>query len=391
LRLSSRNGHRTTSSAFAGGAGGPAYRWNEIAIGELLEHFVTLPLAAHHLALLHVAIDDAVATAWQAKRFYKRRGPARVVDTAWIGLARPYAPSYPSDFAAAAAAAAEVLAYLFPDRASAFNAKAEEAMRTRLLAGVEYPSDVAAGRELGRKVAALAIEHGKRDGSDRKWAGSVPDGPGKWKGTNPIAPQAATWQTWVLAMPDALRPPPPPAHDSDRIRADLAEIRSFKRTPKSNHTAMYWEVFGGTRAYALWNEHMRVKLLEYAREGQPVVAARSFAMLNVALHDAAVACWDAKYAYWMIRPSHLDATVQTVFPPPNHPSYPSAHGCLSTAAAAVLARLFPRDAETLVASGKQAAEARIWAGIHYRIDIDVGQALGQQVAEHVLARSGLGN
>src|SRR5262249_3123872 len=78
--------------------------------------------------------------------------------------------------------------------ASDFAAKAEEAGRSRVLAGVQYPSDISAGLELGRRVAARVIERGKGDGSDTKWTGSVPTGPGKWNGTNPILPQMATWK-----------------------------------------------------------------------------------------------------------------------------------------------------------------------------------------------------
>ena len=153
--------------------------------------------------------------------------------------------SYPSDFAAATTAAAEVLAYVFPDRADVIRGKAEEAMRSRQLAGLEFPSDVAAGREIGTRIAALAIERGKIDGSDRKWTGTVPEGPGKWNGTNPINPAAATWKTWVLAAPDALRPPAPPAWDSPQMKAELEELKAFESTPKTNSVAMYWETFGG--------------------------------------------------------------------------------------------------------------------------------------------------
>ena len=89
----------------------------------------------------------------------------------------------------------------------------------------------------------------------------------------------------------------------------------------------------------------------------------------------------------LCRKPQLDPAFKSLFPPPNHPSYPAAHGCLSTAAATTLARLFPRDAEALLALGKQAAEARIFAGIHYRSDINAGQALGRAVAEQVMART----
>jgi hypothetical protein len=186
-----------------------------------------------------------------------------------------------------------------------------------------------------------------------------------------------------------LRPPVPPAFDSERTKADLAELKTFKRTPKSNHRAVYWEVYGGARAHALWNEIARLKLLEYGKALDARASARVLALLNIAFLDAAIACWDAKYLYWYIRPSQLDPDLKPVFPPPNHPSYPAAHGCLSTAAATVLASLFPGDADKLLAHGKEAAEARVWAGIHYRFDIDAGQELGRKVAEKVLARAGV--
>ncbi len=367
--------------------GGPAYRWNELAIEIMLEDFVTLPLAARHLALLQAAIDDAVAAAWADKRKFRTPRPRELDASLVTAFPTPKSAGYPSDYAAAAAAAAEILGHLFPARAKALAARAEEAMTSRVLAGVAFPSDVAAGREIGRKIAALAIARAKGDGWDAKWTGSVPQGPGHWRGENPIAPMAGTWRTWVLSRPDEFRPAAPPAFDSDSTKADLAELKSFKRTPKSNHRAIYWEVFGGARAYALWNQIARMKLLEYGAQFDPPTSARAFAALNVAFHDSTVACWDAKYAYWRIRPSQLDPDLKTVFPPPGHPSYPAAHGCLSTAAATVLAEMFPADREWLLAQGREAAEARVWAGIHYRSDIDAGEALGRKVAEKVLLRA----
>jgi hypothetical protein len=176
------------------------------------------------------------------------------------------------------------------------------------------------------------------------------------------------------------------------MKVELDELKAFERTPKSNSVAMYWETFGGARSYALWNEHTRRMILENGLAADPPAAARALAVVNIAFYDALVACWDAKYAYWHIRPSQLDPEFKPVFPPPNHPSYPAAHGCLSTAAATTLAHLFPRDAEAFLALGKQAAEARMWAGIHYRSDIDAGQAIGRAVSEQVMARAlGLAN
>ena len=369
-------------------AGGPAYRWNQLAVDHMLDEFITTMPATRNLTLLHAAIDDSVAAAWAMKQTVKRVRPAEADPAIETAIPAPDGSSYPSDHAAAAAAA--VLGHLFPDRASDFAEKAEEAMRSRILAAVEYPSDVASGRAIGEKVAALAIARGEADGSDAKWTGSVPQGPGRWLGEDPIAPLAGTWKPWVLSSGGEFRPPAPPAFDSEMTKAALAELKDFERTPASNHRAIYREVFGGARGYSLWNEIARTKLLEYGAAFDAPASARVLAALNVAYQDATIACFDAKYAYWYIRPSQLDPELETVFPPPNHPSYPAAHACVSTAAAAVLAAFFPRDSERLLALAEEASEARIWAGIHYRFDIEAGQAIGTKVAGRVLERASAG-
>jgi hypothetical protein len=238
---------------------------------------------------------------------------------------------------------------------------------------------------IGERIAALAIERGKADRSDAKWTGSVPQGPGRWQGTNPIAPMAGTWQPWVLSSPGEFRPAAPPAADSAEVASALKELKSFARTPKSNHRAVFWEVNGGARAHTLWNEIARMKLLEHGTNA--ATSARVLAAVNIALIDAGIACWDAKYTFWYVRPSQLDSELKPLFPPPNHPSYPAAHGCFSTAAAVVLAAVFPSDRDRLLALGKEAAEARVWAGIHYRFDIDAGQEIGRRVAEKTLERA----
>jgi membrane-associated phospholipid phosphatase len=362
--------------------GGPVYRWNEIILDEMQDGFVTVPLALRHLALFQAALDDAVSVARYHSKSAARSQP-HAIDAA-IKASNGSALSA-SDHAAAAAAAAEVLGYLFPSRAATFAARAEEAMQSRLLAGVELPHEVAAGRAIGQGVAVLAIARGKADRSDTKWSGGVPEGPGSWKGVNPIAPQAGSWQPWLLATQSEFRPPAPPAFDSNEVKTALIELKTFQRTPKSNHRATYWEVHGGARVHTLWNEIARTKVLEHG--AAPATAARVLAALNIALADAGIACWDAKYAYWYIRPPQLDPELKPLFPPPNHPSYPAAHGCLSTAAATVLAGAFPRDRDRMLALGKEAAEARVWAGIHYRFDIDAGQELGRKVGQRALERA----
>jgi membrane-associated phospholipid phosphatase len=94
-----------------------------------------------------------------------------------------------------------------------------------------------------------------------------------------------------------------------------------------------------------------------------------------------------KIQLWMIRAFQADPDVKTVFPTPNHPSYPAAHGCFSTASAAVLGYLFPRDAVQLAALAEEANQSRIATGIHYRSDTVAGRELGLAVAGKAIARA----
>jgi len=368
--------------------GPPSYRWQQIALEEAMRNNLPWQWAVRDFALIHAAIYDAMVAAWDSKYAYNRKRPSEVEVGLVTPLPNPPRPSYPAEHAVAAGAAAAVLSYLFPDRAAYLAGKAEEAGRSRLLAGVQYPSDVSAGLELGRKVAALVIERGKADGSDAKWTGNVPTGPGKWNGTNPILPQMATWKTWVLASPSELRSPPPPAYDSPQKAAELAEIKSFPRTPKTNSAAYFWEyAVGGLRGHQYWAEQIGRLVLENRLDNDPPRAARAYALHDIAVTDAGIACWDGKYTYWAIRPVQLDPEVKPLFPTPNHPSYPAAHGCFSMAQAGILGYLFPRDAAALAALAEEAAESRVWAGIHYRSDIVAGAALGRAVADKVIARA----
>jgi len=88
-----------------------------------------------------------------------------------------------------------------------------------------------------------------------------------------------------------------------------------------------------------------------------------------------------------IRPNQLDPTLTTLFPNPSHPSYPSAHAALSGGPAEVLAYLFPRDAEAIRRLAVEAADSRLWAGIHFRSDLDAGLALSKQVAALIIERA----
>jgi membrane-associated phospholipid phosphatase len=140
-------------------AGSPSYRCIEIALDQLNTKPMPNPRLLRGMSLMNVAIYDAMVAAWDAKYNYNRVRPSLADPTLAPLVAVPNSPSYPSEQAVAAGAAAAVLGYLYPDDAATFEAKAQEAAQSRVLAGVNYPSDAAAGLELGRQVAQLVIEH----------------------------------------------------------------------------------------------------------------------------------------------------------------------------------------------------------------------------------------
>lgn len=215
-------------------------------------------------------------------------------------------------------------------------------------------------------------------------------GPDKWspaQGTTPAEVTAGTWRPWVLAANDQLRPGPRAAVGSAQLTQELAELKDFPRTNATNVAASHWEYYGGLRAHRHWHTQLSQQVAEYRLDANPPRAARAYALLSVAHYDAFVACGEAKYAYWAIRPFQLDPALATVFATPNHPSYPAAHGTVSTANAAILAALFPREAGLFTAQADEAAASRLWAGIHFRSDVVAGQAQGRALAQLVSARA----
>jgi membrane-associated phospholipid phosphatase len=115
-------------------------------------------------------------------------------------------------------------------------------------------------------------------------------------------------------------------------------------------------------------------------------AARTLALMNGAGFDAIIASHDAKYTYWLIRPTQADPLITLSIGLPSFPSYPSNHAAVSAAAAAILGAAFPSQRRALAAAADEAGLSRIYGGIHYRFDSDVGLALGRTIARYVLDR-----
>ncbi len=107
--------------------------------------------------------------------------------------------------------------------------------------------------------------------------------------------------------------------------------------------------------------------------------------MSAAEFDALIGCFDAKYHYWFIRPPQADPAITLPIGLPPHPSYPSAHSCVSGSATGVLAAIFPNERDRLEAVAIEASLSRLYAGIHYRFDFVTGLALGRAVAAKAMA------
>ena len=291
-------------------------------------------------------------------------------------------PSYVS--AAVAGASAEVLTSFFPANAAQI---AEALSEAEQAAAVNVHSGFAAGAEFGRQVAAPVIERARTDNFDLPWTGHVPVGNGFWfSSTNPPTPPAfprlGEMHAFFMTSNDQFRPPPPPAFDSPEFQAALAEIRQISdtRTAEQKHIAEFWATGPGGQIY--WNGAALDLIGRYGITSERE-AARVLAVMHTAMMDAGIASHEAKFTYWVIRPSQADPAIVPIGLP-NFPSYPSNHATISGTASFVLAALFPADADWLVAAGEEAGTSRMYGGIHYRFDRDAGFDLARKIADLAL-------
>lgn len=188
-------------------------------------------------------------------------------------------------------------------------------------------------------------------------------------------------RTWLLDSASQFRPAPPPAFGSPTHKAALEEVRRIarNRTPEQTKLAQLWN---DSDPWAPWNATASATILRHHLSD--VDAARVFAVLNAAASDAVIACFDAKYHYWSIRPSQADTTIVLAdsVDLPNFPSYPSGHACSAGAFDGVLGHFFPQDRAEFTRIAEEQAMSRLYGGIHYRFDDDVGLALGRTVARY---------
>lgn len=380
--------------------------WNAQAIAAVQRESTPPPLAARNLAMLHVAIHDAV--------------------NAVAGTHHPYAANFKlsdpaSAEAAAASAAHRVLRSLFPSQRAAFDATLEASLN-------DLADDLERRRgiELGQTVAEWILSLRADDGSSTTVPYIPGTEPGAWRRTPPYfrPPDLPHWgfvRPFALTHGSQFRPPGPPPLGSARYAAEWEQVRelggvaSRTRTEEQTLIAFFWADFTYTvTPPGHWNQIARQVA---ASQGLSLAAtARLFALLNIAMADAAIATWDAKYAYNFWRPvtaipgADLDDNPETVadvgwtplLVTPAFPEYVSGHSAFSSAAATVLARFLgtdhvsftavsdsvpgvTRSYASFAAAAEEIGMSRIYGGIHFLSgDLD-GLRLGHAIAEYVHA------
>lgn len=366
--------------------------WNEVALARVIAAGQAPPDGARSMAMVHVAMFDAVNAIDHRYASYAFRGRA---------------PADSSADAAASAAARTVLATLFPDQLQQI-----DSAYTAVLAQVADGNSKSAGIALGEQVAAECLSMRADDGTEVLNTYRPRTTPGAYIPTTLLA--STQWprvKPWFMKDAARFRPDPPPTLTGALWARDYEEIRSVgakqsaTRTPAQTDTARFWTIVGP----ASWNPVVRS--LAASRPSRLVDNARLFALVNMAATDAFVAVFDAKYAYNFWRPitairngdldgndvTELDSSWLPLVETPMHPEYPCAHCITAAAVAEVLesqlgkGQVAPITMTSATAPGvthrwtrvadyvTEVNNARVWGGLHYRNSTQVGEAMGRKI------------
>jgi PAP2 superfamily protein len=200
---------------------------------------------------------------------------------------------------------------------------------------------------------------------------------------HPFDPGVGGWRTYVLRSGAAIDVPAPPRIHSAQTRAELATLEADQAAREASPTIQAaiarWDA---QPAFAPWTQ--KTLALIAANGTSTGKAQRAMALVHVAMYDATVAAWHAKYRYRRPSPARLDRALRPSVPSTDVPTYPSEHAVLAGAAGTVLKALYPTDA-TIAADEQDAASSRLYAGTNYPSDVSAGVALGEAVAQRVLA------
>ncbi|HSI02147.1 MAG TPA: phosphatase PAP2 family protein, partial [Reyranella sp.] len=377
--------------------------WNQIMLDAIRTDASSPPTATRGMAMEGLAVLDAL----------------NAINGTPGYLVRMSAPAGASADAAVAAAAHKILTYLYPGQTAALDAKFATALAA-ITDGTGKTDGIALGEAVANQVIALRANDGWNDFAAFEGGNDV----GEWRPTAPmydfgLQPQWADLTPFALTSPDQFLPQPPPSLTSQQYAADLTKTQSLGKIDSSTRTAdqtqiaRFWADGAGT--YTPPGAWAQIAQEVAQAQGLSVAqTARLMAQLNVALADAAIACWDSKYYYDAWRPDTaiqnadldgnpgtiLDAGWQPLLISPPFPEYVSGHSTFSAAAAAILTSVFgdnyafsttstsllgvTRNFTSFTQAAQEAGESRIYGGIHFEFSNQAGQTLGAEVAAQAL-------
>ncbi len=411
----------------------PVVRWNEIAL-ELAANYnlipgpnpdgtYTLPNAANPLgpprfpfahppytsrmlAYLSVAQYDALLAVWHHKFSFNRAAPYLHDNSIKSAYPSSNLPAYPSDGATVALVSKEILSAMFPLETVYLENKYQEHIASLKHAGINVQSDIDAGLQIGTEVVRLAKQRAASDGmakaqTPRPVSDSIANAAFQrfgWKWQNMETPQRPVGLTplfgqvrmWNVGNVVDVRPGPPPAPGSEKFKKDAEELRRIASNMSINQRriANWWEDgLGSYTPPGHWNKFAKEAIVK--NKLNPLRSAKVFAYMNTAIMDAGVACWDTKYYYHYPRPIETMTGFKTILGTPNFPAYTSGHSTFSAAGATVLAYFFPQDAERFRIWAEEAALSRLYGGIHYRFDAEIGTEQGTAVGTYAVNRAKL--
>ena len=374
--------------------------------------FANPPYAARAYAYVSAAQYDALVAAWHYKKLYNRAAPYVVDATVNTLIPKSTLPSYPSEDAVVAGVMVELMKLMFPGEQEFIQKKAEEHKRSRIIAGANVRSDIEAGESLGKAVAAKFVSRARGDragvagGNAGVWKKLEDDcialGETPWYSLEtpkrpPMLPVFGKVKTFLFDSLTAvsLRPGPPPPVKSSKMTDETKEIYDFVNNPTRERIRIvnFWADGAGTYTPAgHWDAIAAEDFIN--KNFSEVRWARNMALLNMALMDAAIVCWDTKMFYFNPRPSQLDPKIKTLTGVPNFPSYTSGHSTFSGAAAAVLGYINPEKKAAYESMAQEASLSRMYGGIHYRSDCEVGLEVGKNIGDYAIQRGttdGAGN
>lgn len=191
---------------------------------------------------------------------------------------------------------------------------------------------------------------------------------------------AGNWKTYVITTSDANIAAPP---GKDQTQKELAAVkeRISKNNAKTLQQIRYWDA--GSPAYR-WNE--LISGIVSMREPQ-IFFRMPNAWMNMAIYDATVVAWKAKYNYQRKRPSQIDPSIRALVDIPASPSYPCEHTVTAAAAANVLAYFYPALADSIMNLAREASQSRINAGVQFPSDVEAAWKLGEQVAIKIIEQA----